>query len=68
MLEPLYMRSVSYCTIRGSRLFIALFLLIPVIFKNYVFSMKQLLKIVLILFDSPSSQRTDKNLFLRVAV
>ena len=31
--------------------------------ENYVFSMKQLLKIVLILFDSPSSQCTDKTCF-----
>ena len=30
--------------------------------------MKQLLKIVLILFDSPPSQCTDKNLFSRVVV
>ena len=30
--------------------------------------MEQLLKIVLILFDRPPSQHTDKNLFSRVVV
>ena len=76
VLEPSYTHSYKveiFCHIvllGDINYFIALFYLFQSNFysKNYVFQMKQLLKIVLILFDSPPSQRTDKNLFSLVAV
>ena len=74
-LEPLYMRNYKVeifghiVLLRDIKLFIALFYLFQINFKVKLgISNETIIEIVLILFDSPPSQCTDKNLFSHVVV